>query len=395
MTTRTVTPIDILGPLDRTVDWRRLAREHWDRRPLLLRPARGSGPGRAAAPFDAHEVFEGAVAAAQHGAPGAGERVSLAVGPRRLTDPGDLLPRSEDGSFGDYDRRLAEQLGGDSPFALVVRELHAGHHPLWARERAFLAGLWDEVGQPLAALGTTLCHGTAVPPRTAPSPRAATFLYTLHGRLRIHLTGPGNRHWEAAVVPGDLLYWPAGHHHTARPPGPPGAPATTVHITVPRASPHGLGPVRRGDDWGPADVLVPATDPPDDLPGTLPPVLAAALDHLRQEARPAPLHRRLTREVLEHATDGGLRPVPPPTRPGYFTDDDAVRATERVLWAQAGRHLLVAACGHVTRTDLTARELSVLVGRLNGGEPLPVGELAPPARRLLARLAGFRAVERL
>ncbi|MGD6749330.1 AraC family ligand binding domain-containing protein [Streptomyces sp. BH105] len=385
------TPVDVLRPVDRSIDWQRLAQDHWDRRPVLLRPSRT--PGQAAAPFDAHEVFEGAVAAAHHTTSSeSGDRVQLAVGPRRLTEPGDLLPRAEDGSFAAYDRRLERQLGG-TPFALVVRELHAGHHPLWARERAFLTALWAEVGQPLAPIGTTLCHGTSGAPHPTPSHHpAATFLYVLRGRQRIRIAGPENQHWSATAAPGDLLYWPADHEHTVHPPR---SPATIVHISVPRTPSRDLTPAFSHGSWGEVDTLVPDGERADDLPGTLPPPLAAALDHLRQETRPAPLHRRLAHEVLRHATDGGLRPVPPPTRPGYFTDDDTVRATDRVVWMSAAGHRLVAACGHVTRTGLTTRELSALIGRLNGGEPLPVGELTPPARRLLARLSAFRAVERL
>ncbi|MFJ9174155.1 hypothetical protein [Streptomyces sp. NPDC102360] len=389
MTAGAATPVDVLGPVDRSIDWQRLAADHWDRRPALLRPSRTPGP---AAPFDRHEVFEGAVAAGHHTTADDDERVRFAVGPRRLTDPGDLLPRPEDGSFAAYDRRLQRQLGG-APFTLVVRELHAGHHPLWARERAFFTGLWDAVGRPLVPIGTTLCHGTSEPPRPSPSqPRAATFLYVLHGHHRIRLTGPEKRRWTATAAPGDLLYWPAGHEHTLHGPR---SPATTVHVSVPRAPAPLIGPSSSHGTWGTVDTLVPADESPEDLPGTLPPPLAAALHHLRQETRPAPLHRRLAREVLRQATDGGLRPVPPPTRPGYFTDDDAVRATERVVWMPAGGHRLVAACGHITRTGLTARELGALLGRLNSGAPLPVSELTPPARRLLARLSAFRAVERL
>ncbi|WP_425838876.1 hypothetical protein [Streptomyces fractus] len=392
MTAGAATPVDVLDSVDGWIDRQRLAEDHWDRRPALLRAPRARGH---AVPFDSHEVFEGAVAASHHATADTGERVRFAVGPRLLTDPGDLLPRPEDGSFAAYDRRLGRQLG-DTPFALVVRELHARHHPLWARERAFLAGLWDAIGRPQAPIGTTLCHGTCTPPRPLPSRpshhRAATFLYVLHGRPQLRLTGPGDRHWAATAVPGDLLYWPADHEHAVHVPR---SPTTTVHITVPRtpasllnhASPHGT--------WGSVDTLVPQSEPPDDLPDTLPPAVAAALHHLRQEARPTPLHRRLAHEVLRQATDGGLRPAPAPTRPGYFTDDDAVRATERVLWMPAGGQRLVAACGHVTRTGLTARELGALITRLNDGEPLPVSELTPPARRLLARLAAFRAVERL
>ncbi|MGP3770183.1 hypothetical protein ACTWJ8_05030 [Streptomyces sp. SDT5-1] len=377
MTAGAVTPVVVLGPVDRTVDWQRLAAHHWDRRPALL---------RGAAPFDPHEVFEGAVAAAQHTAT---ERVRLTVGRRLLTDPGDLLPRPEDGSFTAYDRRVQAQLRA-TPFTLTTDSLHTDHHPLWARERTFLAQLWTHVGQPLPAIGTTLHHGTAAPCHFAPAAPAATFLYALHGRHHLHLTAPDGTHHCATVTPGDLLYWPADHTPTVHPPH---SPATTVRITIPRTPPPPLDSAPPPPSQ--PTLLVPDGSPPDDLPATLPPALSSALGHLRRETRPAPLRRRLAREALRHATDAGLRPVPPPARPGYFTDDDAVRAVERVVWMPAGGHRYVAACGHVTRTDLPPRELTPLLTLLNTGAPVPIADLPPPARRLLSLLSGFRAVERL
>ncbi|MFI6879866.1 hypothetical protein ACIBL6_41135 [Streptomyces sp. NPDC050400] len=398
--------IDVLTALD----WQRFADEYWDRRPVLIR-----GLAPADAPFDPNEVFESAVVAAQR--PPARERIRLTVGTRLLTDPGDLLPGPEDGTFSGYDRRTLRQLA-DDPFALVVRDLHAGHHPLWVRERDFLAGLWDRVGQPLAGVSTTLHHGTCEPvPEPEPTPSAdgapaygATFLYTVRGQrgLRLDSGGPGRR-TSVETVPGDLLYRPPGFRHSVEPHtvAPRTAPASVVRIGIPRsplrpgAELHSLlapgpNPVSPQAGWGGDDILVPDGDGRSrDLSGTLPPVLAAALDHFKQAARPAALERRVAREALRQATDGGLRPVPPPARPGYFTDDDAVRATERVLWAEVGGRRLVAACGHVLETDLSAPELSSVIGLLNAGHPVQVGELAPPARTLMSRLAGFRSVERL
>ncbi|MYW63368.1 cupin [Streptomyces sp. SID8379] len=394
MSTVGTAPIDRLDRLD----WEHFAAEYWDRRPVLFR-----GSALPHAPFDRNEVFESAVVAAQR--PAGHDRVGFTVGQRRLSDPGDLLPGPEDGSFDAYDRRLAGQLAGES-FSLVIRGLHSRHHPLWARERDFLAGLWSRVGQPGAGATTTLFHGTRSPSESR-THRGATFLYVVLGSRRLELDRAGHR-VAAESAPGDLLYWPAGYRHTAPTPAAASPPSATagVHIGIPRESPRpgtglhsllapGPNPLSPQGGWGGDGIHVPDGDPPDDLPAGLPPVFAAALDHFRQAARPAALQRRVVRETLRQATNGGLGPVPPPARPGHFTDDDAVRATERVLWSPACGRQLVAACGHVLETDLTAPELSAVLGLLNAGETVLVSELAPRARSLVSRLAGFRAVERL
>ncbi|GAA2300650.1 hypothetical protein OKJ48_04945 [Streptomyces kunmingensis] len=388
--------VDVLESLD----WDTFVDAYWDRGPVLIR-----GAALGVAPFDAHEVFESAVTAARR--PSAGP-VSFALGPRRLADPGDLLPQPEDGSFARYGRRLLRQSGRE-PFHLVVRGLHAFHHPVWLRARNFLAGLWDRTGQPLLGASTTLHHGTCGSERLSRTP-GATFLYTLLGRPRLRLARAGR--WLAArPAPGDLLYWPAGQRYVTESSR---SPAGLVHLGVPRTAPgpgHGLrsllapgpNPAYPQARWGGDDILV-----QEDAEGVLdageadraasellPPVLVDALAHYREAARPTAMRRRLAREALLHATDGGLRPVPPPARPGRFTDDDAVRAVERVVWAETAGRRLVAACGHVLETDLTGAELSAIVGLLNAGEEVPVAELAPSARALMSRLAGFRAVERL
>ncbi|WP_338702682.1 hypothetical protein V2W30_35405 [Streptomyces sp. Q6] len=389
MSTAQPAPVDTLE----TFDWDTFLDRYWDRRPVLIR-----GHGFDPAPFDGHEVFEGAVAAATRAPAG---RVTFTVGSRRLTDPGDLLPQPEDASFSAYQRRVTEQLAG-APFALVVRELHARHHPLWLRERDFVAALWDRAGQPLLGATTTLHYGTCGSDRPAHT-RGATFLYTLLGRPRLRLDPGGPAERAAEVPPGDLLYWPPGHRYAAEPGTTPGA---VVHLGVPRHPPRpgdalcrllapGPNPVSPQGGWGGDDILVPDEANTTALPAELPRVLAEGLAQYRAAGRPAPMERWLARESLRHATDGGLRPVPPPARPGYFTDDDGIRAVERVLWSEAAGRRLVAACGHVMETDLTAPELASVVGLLNAGTTVTVGELVPSARTLVSRLAGFRAVERL
>ncbi|MZD06749.1 hypothetical protein GTW43_16830, partial [Streptomyces sp. SID5785] len=202
---------DVLDPLD----WQVFARAYWGRRPVVLRP-----PAPGPVLFDRHEVFEAAVVAAQHRTSAA--RAELTVGARLLIDPGDLLPQQEDSTFTCYDRRLVRQLDGQ-PFALTVRTLHAAHPALWARERAFLAGLWDAVGPPPDGARTTLWHGSHGPGGPGPA-RDAGFVCVLSGRRRLRVTGPAGAA-VAVTEPGDLLYLPPGHAWSA-PPAP--RPVTTV-----------------------------------------------------------------------------------------------------------------------------------------------------------------------
>ncbi|MER7203524.1 hypothetical protein [Streptomyces sp. NPDC000188] len=72
-----------------------------------------------------------------------------------------------------------------------------------------------------------------------------------------------------------------------------------------------------------------------------------------------------------------------------------MRATEHVLWTEAAGRRLFSACGHVAATELPAADLSAVLRVLNSGRPLPLRELTPAARGLLAELTAFRALERL
>ncbi|RVU22888.1 hypothetical protein EOT10_20660 [Streptomyces antnestii] len=390
------------------LDWQVFADRYWDRRPVLFKAV-------APAPFDAHEVFETAVAAAHRGGPFAvPSYAEFAVGGEPQAEPADFLPQPRDGSFAGYHQRLVRQLSGE-PYSLSLRAFHAFHHPLWARERDFYAALWARVGQPTPSAFTTLVHGTYEQPLTEalPGQRLATFLFTLSGRQRMRFGAAGqDTSFTVEAGPGDLLYWPSHHSPVAEPYA--GWASTGVRVSVVREG-------RRADaelydllhDVTPETLLAPDPDPagpcppgeesllvPDAetraVPGeALPPPLARALAHFRTAGAHGPLAERVARQSLRQWTAGGFRPVPPPAPRGRFGDDDVVRATERVLWTEAAGRRLFSACGHVAATELPAADLAAVLRFLNSGRPLAVRELAPPARGLLADLMAFRALERL
>ncbi|WP_330278899.1 hypothetical protein OHB53_07100 [Streptomyces sp. NBC_00056] len=386
------------------LDWREFGERYWDRQPALFTSV-------TPAPFDVHEVFETAVAAAHRGGPfGVPPYAGFAVGGEPQTDPGDFLPQPRDGSFAGYHQRLVRQLSGE-PYSLALQAFHAFHHPLWARERAFFSGLWARVGQPAQSAFTTLVHGTYEQPlaEALPGQRVATFLFVLGGRQRMRF-GAADRSASYAVEagPGDLLYWPSHLSPAAEPYA--GWASTGVRVSVVREGRQAAAELY--DllyDVTPETLLTPDPDPagaappgeegllvPDAEAGPeLPAPLERALAHFRSAGARGPLEERVARQSLRHWTAGGFRPVPPPAPRGRFGDDDVVRATERVLWTEAAGRRLYSACGHVAATELPAADLAAVLRVLNSGRPLPVRELAPAARVLLAELTAFRALERL
>ncbi|MFF1735860.1 hypothetical protein [Streptomyces sp. NPDC058247] len=395
-----------LDPFDRLdrLDWQVFGERYWDRRPVLLKSV-------APAPFEAHEVFETAVAAAHRGGPfGVPPYAGFAVGGEPQSDPGDFLPQPRDGSFAGYHQRLVRQLSGE-PYSLSLQAFHAFHHPLWARERDFFAGLWAREGQPVQSAFTTLVHGTYEEPlaEAHPGQRVATFLFVLGGRQRMRF-GSADRgdSFTVEADPGDLLYWPSHLSPVSEPYA--GWASTGVRVSVVRegrqASSELYGLLH---DVTPETLLTPDPDPtgagpsgqevllvPDAEAGAeLPAPLERALAHFRAAGARGPLEERVARQSLRHWTAGGFWPVPPPAPRGRFGDDDVVRATERVLWSEAAGRRLFSACGQVAATELPADDLAAVLRVLNSGRELPVRELAPMARDLMSQLTAFRALERL
>ena len=388
--------------------WRTFAERYWDRRPVLIKAV-------APAPFDAHEMFETAVAAAHRGGPfGVPPYAGFAVGGEPQNEPGDFLPQPRDGSFAGYHQRLVRQLSGD-PYSLSLQAFHSFHHPLWARERDFYAGLWERVGQPVPSAFTTLVHGTYEQPlaEALPGQRLATFLFTLDGRQRMRFAATQRRaSFTVEADPGDLLYWPSHHSPVAEPYA--GWASTGVRVSVVREGRQAASELYDLlHDVTPETLLAPDPDPTGscppgeesllvsdaeagaDLGEELPAPLERALAHFRAVGARGPLEERVARQSLRHWTAGGFRPVPPAAPRGTFGDADVVRATERVLWTEAAGRRLFSACGHVAATELPAADLAAVLRALNSGRQLPVRELAPAARALLADLTAFRALERL
>ncbi|MFD0601742.1 hypothetical protein [Streptomyces aureus] len=334
----------------------------------------------------------------------------FAIGGEPQTDPGDFLPQPRDGSFAGYHQRLVRQLTGE-PYSLSLQAFHAFHHPLWARERAFYAGLWARVGQPAQSAFTTLVHGTYEQPlaEALPGQRVATFLFVLSGRQRMRFgAADQGASFTVKADPGDLLYWPSHLSPAAEPYA--GWASTGVRVSVVREGRHAAAELYDLlHDVTPETLLTPDPDPagaappgeegllvPDAEAGSeLPAPLERALAHFRSAGARGPLEERVARQSLRHWTAGGFRPVPPPAPRGRFGDDDVVRATERVLWTEAAGRRLYSACGHVAATELPAADLAAVLRVLNSGRPLPVRELTPASRALLAELTAFRALERL
>ncbi|MFD4647626.1 hypothetical protein [Streptomyces sp. NPDC056713] len=392
-----------LDRLDR-LDWQEFGERYWDRQPVLFKSVTPT-------PFDAHEVFETAVAAAHRKGPfSVPPYAGFAIGGEPQTDPGDFLPQPRDGSFAGYHQRLVRQLTGE-PYSLSLQAFHAFHHPLWARERAFYAGLWARVGQPAQSAFTTLVHGTYEQPlaEALPNQRVATFLFVLGGRQRMRFgAADQGASFTVEADPGDLLYWPSHLSPAAEPYA--GWASTGVRVSVVREGRHAAAELYDLlHDVTPETLLTPDPDPagaappgeegllvPDAEAGSeLPAPLERALAHFRSAGARGPLEERVARQSLRHWTAGGFRPVPPPAPRGRFGDDDVVRATERVLWTEAAGRRLYSACGHVAATELPAADLAAVLRVLNSGRPLPVRELTPASRALLAELTAFRALERL
>ncbi|WP_103529328.1 JmjC domain-containing protein, partial [Streptomyces sp. SM12] len=316
--TVTTGPLTVLGALG----WDTFAARHWDRGPVLFK-------GVASPPFTRDEVFACAVAACEDGRghsmpPG----VEFGVGRNHPLSPMGRLPRAEDGSWDGYARRMRDELHGER-HSLVISGFHTHHHPLWQRERAFYAGLWSRVGQPLTGAITTLFHGNySHSPVGVHKDRYATFMFALEGRKRMRFWH--RRPWEhqvstvvdyerhlpssftAEADPGDLLYWPASYYHVGES-DLSDRPAISVNIGVPREIPYStfslpdlLAPARQASS-PPATAL----HQPPGGENELPPVLRDALESVRRLTGERQGPDRRTALALEYATAGGFRPARP------------------------------------------------------------------------------------
>lgn len=380
----------------RTFDWDTFTDRFWDRRPVLFK-------GLSDPPFDEREVFHAAVLGTRTDHPLAlPPNVQITIERRQQTRPGDHLPEFSDGSLEGYQERMARQLDGRR-YALVVHGFHAFHQPQVERERAFYAGLWERVGQPLTGAITTLFHGTYEhSPVGVHLDRFATFMYALKGRKRMRFWP--SRPWSepvatmldyeaylsesivAEVEPGDLLYWPSTYYHVGESAG--GEPATSVNVGVPRDR-HSVA-YELDDLLGPDLATRAVPDSTSGLPesargrlfasrvGTddeVPEELARgvrALVALTQEDR---LDERLADVSLEHWTSGGFLPAPPPLPSRKLEDDTFVRAVAPILLTGDRNGCRCAANGHVVRIAAAEADIATMIAPLRAGRTVSVGEL--------------------
>ncbi|GAA4639443.1 hypothetical protein GCM10023196_101090 [Actinoallomurus vinaceus] len=392
-------------------DWATFAARYWDRRPVLFKAV-------VSAPFVEAEVFRAAVRASVP----SDTTTQFTVERLQQPEPGDLLPVDGDGSFDGYDARLTSRLDGRR-YALIINGFHSFDPGLWARERAFYAGLWEQVGLPLTGAITTLFHGTYEhSPVGVHKDRFATFMFGLRGRKRMRFWP--DRPWTepvttvldyqpyvpesfaAEVEPGDLLYWPSRYYHVGESAG--SGPATSVNVGVPREEHHAdydlqdvlvdVDAALMGDRDGaraarrlpPVDAALTAPGPDDT--GRLAPGLPPALRH----AVPAVPPDRVGEVSLRRWTACGFEPVPAPAPHRTVHDDTVVRGDARfpVLWDDSGR---CAVNGHTVRTPFSPRELRTILSPLSSGDPVRVADLpgGDETRRLLMALEGFRGITRV
>lgn len=403
--------------------------DHWSGTPVLYR----SVPRP---PFAADEVFRAAVAASgsvgEHALPA---RVQFTVGRRQQEHPGGHLPQQADGSWEGYVKRSGQQLDG-ARHALVMHYFHAFDHGQWARERAFCAGLWRQLGQPTGSI-TTLFHGNYEhSPVGVHRDRFATMMFVLRGHKRMRFWA--ERPWTEPVSsvldyrpylgtsfavdvgPGELLAWSSAYYHVGETVDE--APATSVNIGIPceehhprydvqallaRPAPDPLADPAAPPRWVPpvdAPLYVPEAP---DADAALPPALTEALGALRTSAGDPGVAALTT--SLRHWTSGGLEPVPLPRPVADLHDTAAVRAPDggEVLWSQRDGVRYCAAYGHVTQVP-DSPAVSGLLRTIRSGAAVPVGDLlagfpdAPgpgaactraDARRLVRELVSFRALE--
>ncbi|MFG3407055.1 JmjC domain-containing protein [Streptomyces sp. NPDC048142] len=396
--------------IEKTFDWDTFTDRFWDRAPVLYK-------GVDTVPFDEPEVFGAAVLGSRPPHPLAVPgNLQFLVRRRQQTRPHDYLPELHDGSFDGYERRMAGRLDGQR-YALVVHRFHSFSHPLWDRAQRFYAGLWERVGQPTHAAGSTMFHGSYEhSPVGVHQDRFATFMFCVRGAKRMRFWA--ERPWSdpvhtvldyqpylsssfvAEVEPGDLLYWPSRYYHVGESAG--DAPATSVNVGIPRREHRPYYEIKdlfRGTrPAASAPLFTPDAGPGGRLAGELPTALADAVDAFAEHLDEDRFAARATALALRVRTAGGFWPTEPPAEPRPLDDDTLVRGCAPLLPAPGDGPRDWAANGHVTSGATTAEALAVL-RRLDAGEAVRVGEL-PEARRadvrrLLQELESFRAVTRV
>jgi 50S ribosomal protein L16 3-hydroxylase len=380
--------------------WKRFAREHWEKKPVVFRWGEVVPP----------ELMFGVLqqASAQYRQNSA--LVSLAVGfghSRQVTNKAMYLPDRQDTSFAGYLRRIREE-HDRSDLGLVLINPQAISAQLWRTLRELAHGLFAEVGVPVLGLESVLfCGNYRRSPEGLHKDTAGVFCLVIEGRKRMRVwpfpafaglgkpDGSGNSKkplvdgfdhsgsLEGSTLlegePGDVLYWPSSYWHVAEADG---SPVMSLSIAAHPARisvvPNVLSLVGQvlEEDLGPAGI--PGLRR---TAGRRPPAAVGRV--LERLADPAGTWRARVEDLwLKQSTTGGLR-GPHPLVPGEVQEGDRVWIDTRypLVLRRCGDRLLVVANGRAGELPLTGagRKLCDLAAQLRSGERLRVSAVLATA----------------
>ena len=337
--------------------WAHFEREHWEKRPLLIK-------NPFAEPILSPEAtFKTLVRASQR----AGSTDDLPIGfyvdyGRLIAEVRKYLPLAADGSNRGYAERLSRALQGRR-FALIAQEFQAENALLWFRLREFVRGLFAVVGVPGQGAKATLFMGDyEKTPVGLHDGNSSNFKFIIEGRKKMRLW-PGEffrgkeevertldyeRFADGGVTlegePGDIIYWPSSNWHIGEPVDglavsislalfvhdQPSAPHE-IWAQLARRIEESIGTTAIGDH----DLFNPKQLPP--RKRTVTAVANLAARHLRESSRDPELGEQIDAMWLNRATSFGFEFVPPPLPPKSLGDDAVVQGSAEypIAWLPA------------------------------------------------------------
>jgi hypothetical protein len=392
-----------------------LRERYWRRAPVVFR---GHGLGE---PFGGGDDILAGLRAAQR----LGDAPRLYADGRRIATAESHWCTASDGSIEQYVDRLAREHAASE--ALIVTDgFERNSSRVWFRTAEFVSALYAAVGFPAGEAQVNVFAGTYTrTPFGFHKDVADSLSYAVAGRKRYliwdfdvvagHLRLPdGARHENicfehydyrrllasATVLdtrPGDLFYWPWDCFHIAEP----DAAAFSVTITfgiLPFAAPtlSMVERLARRAAWATRSEPFQAGEQPDPTLGQI--------DALRRTLDDQEIVAALREELLFRRTRFGFKRPLPLAEAAALSDDDRVTAPlpGLIAWTRQPGGLLVSVNGRGFSTD-EHPGLVELLGEINRGEPLRVGDLrarycesgifdADELEQLLQCLLRFRAL---
>ncbi len=341
--------------------WSQFAREHWEKKPALLRR-----------PFDRPliapaEMFQAALDACKcyRSDP---ESVPLSFyieHERKTASIDEYLPVAADEDLEGYASRISGRLRGQR-FALIIEHIQAHAPEIWERFRHFLRGLDGAV--PVAGVNrkaTVFIGDYGMTPSGLHVGTSGNFKFVVSGRKRVRLWPneffrgrKGVNHTkriepflgDATTIegePGDVIYWPSDQWHVGEAIG---GPAVSVSLAI--------------------------------------------FVHSRARQPSAAEGRSAIATRLNRKTGGGFARVPRPQPVRRLSENATVTAIglDSIVWESgATGEIVCSACGHSFALPNDAAAFDLLA-RLNRGERSRVRGTNKLARALLEKLLSLRAI---